>query len=150
MAKAKTPLSDAERARRAEERLTNKFEKAALGTSKMFAQSLHDIRGAYADKRESLIAIFDEAKETKKTRNEWMFAPVEWGILSLGLALPIIIPLGIFKAITKQMHLSNLKTEVKRELDIYRNAEPKAETATTAASEDKGPFKTRIKSASLK
>jgi hypothetical protein len=110
--------------------LTAKFEKAALGVSQLYAQSLDDVRGAYGNKKESLTSLFDAASKAKSDRGGW----IGWSVLWAIVFPPIIFYTG-YKAIENQ-----------RELDFYRTGSAQTQTdKDQGESTPKGPFKTRIK-----
>lgn len=135
---AKQPLSDVEKARRAKERLTAKFEKAALGTSQIYARSLGDVRGAYENKKESLTALFDAAKTAKSDRGGWIGWSVVWAIF-----IPPIAIYTVYKAYESHKDFRDLGKELDRELDEYRNGTQEAPAVESTPS----AFKTRIKTA---
>lgn len=121
--------------------MTAKFEKAALGVSQLYAQSLDDVRGAYGNKKESLTSLFDAASKAKSDRGGW----IGWSVLWAIVFPPIIFYTG-YKAIENQIEYVNLGKEVQRELDFYRTGSAQTQTdKDQGESTPKGPFKTRIK-----
>lgn len=130
-------ISEMDKARASEERLREKFERAAIGASKMFAMSMHDLKGAYQSKKESLTTIFDAAKTARSDRNGWIGWSVFWAI-----TITPIAAYTLYKAWESHSDYRDLKQEVKREVESFRNEATAVETP--AVPQPKGPFTTRI------
>jgi len=128
--------------------LVRSFERAAIGTSQMFAASLHDVRGAYENKKDSLTTLFDAAAKAKSDRNSWLGWSVVWAIF-----IPPVMAYTLYKAFDQHQDLSNLKKEVTREVESFRNKPSDSDSALMdepVTPKTDSPFKTRIKPATPK
>jgi hypothetical protein len=118
-----------------EQYLTQAFEQAAVGSSKLFALDLSDIRGAYENKKQSLTTLYNEAADAKGARNRRIGWSIFWGVVFW----PVALWTG-YKAIESHGDFKNIKNEVTREVDFFRG---KREQQNVSAKPS--PFGTRVK-----